>query len=610
MITIVLFVAAVPLTVSAFMALREHQRAFDQQTALLHRRTADAGASLIRSYLDEVTRALTLLASETISWDELDPDERNHALWLVYRQFDDLVVASLLDENGDGVGPSAFVDSARPLPELASHPTVTRADLDRFASRVPLDRALAERSAMGEPFLASNGEPTLPLAFRVNGTGDPAHRIIAVGLSLRSTCRHLLGETIGKLRVELLDSSGRVLCSADRPPLQPGPRPVISAGIPSPAAYHDRAGDFVVASRGSLPAGWSVVARQPVATAFAASGNLRRHSVFWIGVSVVVALVAGLFLADGIIRPVKRLAAAAAELGGGRFDHRVAIRERDELGALADAFNRMGSEIQRRDAEIRRWNDELQGRVDQRTHELRDAHQQLLESQKIAAVATLGAGFAHEINNPLAAVLGLTQVLLADVRGDEERPRAARMLVTIEREAQRIRSIVERVHGLVESNTRAYQALDVNQLLDVALRLGRDRWGAGCEVVREYDPAVPPVMGDAHRLQQAFFQIIDNAVQAMNGAGVLTLSISAIDGQLAKIEIRDTGKGIAPEDLGKIFEPFFTTKQNWRGQGLGLSVAYQTISAHQGKIKATSQVGRGTTMTITLPVARRGAHLT
>jgi two-component system, NtrC family, sensor kinase len=117
------------------------------------------------------------------------------------------------------------------------------------------------------------------------------------------------------------------------------------------------------------------------------------------------------------------------------------------------------------------------------------------------------------------------------------------------------------------------------------------------------------VLGNKAQLQQVFLQLFANSRTAMNGhGGKLTVSTS-LESQLIKVAVSDTGRGIPAEHLDKIFEPFFTTKDEWQSQGLGLTVAFRVVEEHHGKIKASSEVGRGTTMTITLPAARRSAHL-
>src|SRR5262249_37019564 len=146
---------------------------------------------------------------------------------------------------------------------------------------------------------------------------------------------------------------------------------------------------------------------------------------FWLGASIAFAVIVGIFFARGISRPVNLLAQGARRIAQGDFDHKIKALARDEIGLLSEAFNSMGTELQRsleriaaQNRELEQWNAELQKRVEQRTRELREAQDQLLLSKKLAAVGELGAGVAHEINNPLAGVLGVIQLLIIQLPPD------------------------------------------------------------------------------------------------------------------------------------------------------------------------------------------------
>jgi two-component system, NtrC family, sensor kinase len=614
LVVIIVFVAMVPITVSALTGLRLHTRAHERGVGDLHRRTADDAAALSQAYLDGALRSLELMATETIRWDELGDEERGHALWLVYRQLAEVGAVALLDGKGDGIGQTAYQEPAAPLDELREHPLLTLADLEQFGHGIPHPQALAKGVAVGAPFAAGGGV-LLPIGLRVRGTGGQTW-VVAVALSMDRLCRAQLAA--GAVRVRLLDGDARVLCGGS-PALALAPadadlraKLASAATRTSATGYRDDSGRTMVMALAALPVGWTAVADQPRARAFAASRRLLLQSLFWIAVSLVIALVAGVLLAQSIDRPVRALAAGTRALAAGDFGHRLPATGSDELARLAQAFNAMGGEIQRRDAEIRAWNEELQGRVEARTRELREAQAQLLEAHKLAAVSSLGAGFAHEINNPLTGVLGLTQVLRARA-GKDGRTRDVELLATVEVEATRIRDIIQRVQELAQvQEGRGFTRVKVVRLLDDAAAVIADRAAAaGVAVIRQHGEGVGELMGDGPRLQHALLQLLDNALAASPAGGSITLASSQLgdNAELVKLEVKDTGAGIAPEHLTRIFEPFFTTKRSWRGQGLGLSVAFTIIQAHGGQLKVASEPGQGTTFTILLPAARRGAHL-
>ena len=348
-----------------------------------------------------------------------------------------------------------------------------------------------------------------------------------------------------------------------------------------------------------------MVTQQPRAAAFAASRALQEQNALLIAASLITALLAGLLLARRINRPLLSLTNGARALAQGQFDYRVGLSTDDEFGQLAGAFDQMASEIEKRQAEINGFNLELQARVEERTRELKEAQAQLLQSQKIAAVSSLGAGIAHEINNPLTSVLGFAQILrVRAVKAQREQD--SMVLEMVEAEAQRIKRIVQTLLTFSEGYAgESFTELDTNQLLEAAL--GQVPL-AEVQVVRELDLALPRTVGNPGQLQEAMVQLLKNAVTAMKGSGRLTVRSALTDGVI-KIEVIDTGRGIAPEHLPKIFDPFFTTKDDWRGEGLGLTIVHRIVEQHHGRIRAQSQPGAGATFTLTLPAASRRAHL-
>jgi two-component system NtrC family sensor kinase len=315
-------------------------------------------------------------------------------------------------------------------------------------------------------------------------------------------------------------------------------------------------------------------------------------------------------LAQSIAGPVRQLLDGALQFAKGNFSHRLSMTGRDELGQLSETFNHMGVEIDKRDREIRMWNAELQQRVEERTRELKEAQEQLLQSHKIAAVTALGAGIAHEVNNPLTGVIGLTQCMMTEAE-EEGREEQVELLRTVETEALRVKGIVRTLLTFSQNYAgESFSPLDVCEILDESAEVvDTDSANGKTEIIREYAEDTPKILGNRTQLQQAFLHLMNNSRIAMPNGGRLVLSTSSVDGQLVKIAFVDTGKGIEPEIIEKIFEPFFTTKDNWRGEGLGLTVAFRIIEQHHGTIKASSRAGEGTTMAITLPAAKRGAHL-
>jgi two-component system, NtrC family, sensor kinase len=572
LLLILVFVALAPLGVFAASALAEHEQALSDELAALHQKTAEHGARMTTKTLAAAQQALRGLAG-AIPWSELSAEERAGALLLVYDQLDDIAIVSLLDERGAGIGASLYRDRADDR-----HPRVDVATLGAFARAVPLRRAQAT-PVLGDVF---GNEPMVTLAMPV-GAAD-AHWVLAVALSLRGACTELALANPPGVATRIEADDGRLLCGSRT------------------------ASGEVLTATARTSAGWHVVAEQSRDAAFASLRSVRIQSIVWMALGALGAVIAGAVLAQSIQRPLYALTRGAEALAAGDLRHRVTSVARDEIGVLARTFNRMGDEIAKQDDEIRTWNKELQARVDARTKELRDAQDQLLQSKKLGAIAALGAGVAHEINNPLTGVVGLTQVLLA--RKDKLDDKTVRSLTSIEREALRIRDIVDRLGTLAQASVADATRIEIAGAVDAALAQHADQIAArGIRVERVFARDVPLVLGNADQLDHVFAQLVDNALRAMPDGGSLKLVTRTIDREAVVVEVIDTGRGIAPEVLDRIFEPFFTTKDHWHGAGLGLAVAHRIVEAHQGSIRAASTVGAGTTMTITFPAAGRAAHL-
>jgi C4-dicarboxylate-specific signal transduction histidine kinase len=265
----------------------------------------------------------------------------------------------------------------------------------------------------------------------------------------------------------------------------------------------------------------------------------------------------------------------------------------------------MAEELSRSRARLERWNEELKAEVDARTADLRAAQAQLVETQKLAAIGQLGAGVAHEINNPLTGILGNAQLLLESVRsGDPSRE----SLEKIEALARRCRDITQNLLRFSEQRAEPdHQVVDLDRVVADALGLvdGQLRSGG---IALELDLASPPlkVRGDAGQLAQVVLNLVQNARTAClerTGALVRVGTRRATDG--VELVVTDNGKGIPPENLPRIFEPFFTTKDLWSNVGLGLSVTYRIVSEHGGRIDVSSTPGQGSTFVVALPAAAK-----
>ncbi len=299
-----------------------------------------------------------------------------------------------------------------------------------------------------------------------------------------------------------------------------------------------------------------------------------------LGLMLLIMVLVGSFVIRGVVGPLDRFMAYVERIRAGNYEPiRPVRRYRDEFTALALAFNRMLGEIVTR-------------------------QEQLVRSARMAAVGTLTSGIAHELNNPLNNI-GLTvEALLDDDEAyspDERREMLGEAYTQVERASTTVRNLLD----FTRRDRSAFAEVSVSDVVQSALRLvANEARLAGVTCETSLNGGLPAVRGNPHDLQQVFLNLLLNAIQAMPRGGMLRVSAGAgSDGGL-RIDVSDEGSGIAPETLGEIFDPFFTTKEPGEGTGLGLSVSRSIVEKHGGSVSVVSEVGKGTTFTVHLPVAQ------
>src|SRR5579859_619207 len=247
--------------------------------------------------------------------------------------------------------------------------------------------------------------------------------------------------------------------------------------------------------------------------------------------------------------------------------------------------------------ELRGYAQGLEGMVEARTAALQSAQAQLARAEKLAALGTLAAGVAHEVNNPLQPLLTNLQMALEDM--DEDRPVDRELLEFAERNVQRIQRIVMRLLDFARPSQSSKSLVDIGDIIGDVLSLAGKQLEHAHVRVRTALEAHPPVLGNADQLKQVFLNLVVNAMEAMPDGGSLDISSVDQSGYLVVI-VKDTGTGITAEQLPQVFDPFFTTKSD--GTGLGLSVTYGIIEAHSGQIEAESEPDHFTQFKVKLPI--------
>ena len=237
--------------------------------------------------------------------------------------------------------------------------------------------------------------------------------------------------------------------------------------------------------------------------------------------------------------------------------------------------------------------------------ELKEAQNLLLHREKMAALGELSNAIAHEIKNPLTSIGGFARRLDRSVSTEVPEKRYTQ---TIIKEVVRLETILNDILNYTHDQSAPFKKCDLRKILKESLSMISGGFEAGgIQLVEEFDQELPKVNGDDRQLKQAFFNLIENACQAMKGKGTLILRASSFSkngSPYIKVEVEDTGRGIHPEDLHHIFNPFYTTKTS--SLGLGLPIVHKIITSHRGQIDVDNHPGKGVNFILTLPAGEEG----
>ncbi|OQW96041.1 MAG: hypothetical protein BWK79_00225 [Beggiatoa sp. IS2] len=393
---------------------------------------------------------------------------------------------------------------------------------------------------------------------------------------------------------------------------------------------------------------WLVVVTIPEADFMEQIDANTRITIMLSLVALVLTTLVGLLTARWVIKPILSLNVATKKFASGNWDQKLPVERSDELGDLAKSFNTMGQQVKKSFAALEEANATLEKRVQERTKELAGALQelrasqaQLIQSEKMASLGQMVAGVAHEINTPLGYIKSNVEMtkdlftetenlvmtydglidLLTSPEVTEEELGEQLTTVTELRESFREDDTFEGTKDLFKDiiygldqiselvlNLKDFSRLDqakvadinINDCIDSVLVIGHNVIKGRVDIDKQYGE-LPKVQCSPSHINQVFLNVITNAAQAIEGHNGKIVIKTSFSDKLVKIVIQDNGKGIPADVLPKIFDPFFTTKPIGEGTGLGLSICYQIIQQHNGQIDVTSEPGKGTTFTISLP---------
>ncbi len=307
----------------------------------------------------------------------------------------------------------------------------------------------------------------------------------------------------------------------------------------------------------------------------------RKYLVFSVISALIPNLLLLLLIVRTISRPLQRITLAAVKVTEGDYGTEINMRKsNDEIGLLAQSFNEMS----------RKMASDIQ--------QLQKLNEQLIRTEKLAAMGTLSAGVAHEVNNPLASISSLIQMLEKNKNLDKNDREKLKLIQT---QIVRITQVTKDMMDFARVRPAAKTSVNLNEIVETSLRLASfDKLFQKLDLKKDFGKNLPTVFADSDQLQQVFLNLFLNARDAMPNGGELSIKTFKRENFILT-EISDSGVGINNKDLKKIFDPFFTTKSTGKGTGLGLAVCYGIITAHDGKIEVSNENGKGTKFIVYLP---------
>ncbi|HYM32691.1 MAG TPA: ATP-binding protein [Candidatus Cybelea sp.] len=535
---------------------------------------------------------------------------------------------------------------------------VSRLDTNVIDSKADFSRepkfveAVAHKVWYGPVYFRGGSEPYMTLA--VAGARRDA------GVSIAEVNLKLIWDVVSQIKVGengrayVVDGMGRLIAHPDislvlrdtdlsqLPQVRAARSEMSGATAQQAQAVRDIQGREVLSAHAPIQQlGWLVFVELPLGEAYAPLYASIERSGALLFAGLLLAILAGLFLARKMVVPIQALRAGAARIGGGDLAQRITVKTGDELEALADQFNDMAGRLHASYAE-------LESRVKARTQDLarsledlKAAQNRLIQSEKMASLGQLTAGIAHEIKNPLNFVnnfAGLSADLLAELKdmvaktsGNTDPATRAEIddiMATLVTNLGKIGEHGRRADGIVKSmllhsrgGSGELQDTDLNALIEDALVLTYHGLRAqdqsfNITIERDYDPAAGMISAVPQDLTRVFLNLISNGFYAANKrkrdggdpqfSPRLKVSTRNLGGKL-EVRVRDNGVGISDEVRAKLFMPFFTTKPTGEGTGLGLSISYEIVTReHGGSIAVESQLGEFTEFILTLPRGLRG----
>jgi two-component system NtrC family sensor kinase len=337
--------------------------------------------------------------------------------------------------------------------------------------------------------------------------------------------------------------------------------------------------------------------------------NLNKSFVFAGLTTLILVSFLLVFTRRKIKKPLKGIIIASEAVAEGDKNTRLDIKpnQLNDVKMVSLAFNKMLDNLQAATDELENWSQQLEYKVQKKSEEISEMQNELVNIERIASLGKLSSSVAHEINNPLSGVLTYTKLVHKHILKleleDEEKSSLSKYLKVIEDETKRCGDIVKGLLDFSRSDKLDFKTYHIHRLLKETYTLIEHQMKIENIIFQtEFTATKDLILCNGNQLKQAGIAILMNASEAVLDNGIIRITTSNPDEDHIKIEITDNGQGIAPEDIPHIFEPFFSTKDKASGIGLGLAIVHGIIQSHNGKIDVESELGKGTTLSITLPL--------
>jgi two-component system NtrC family sensor kinase len=318
-----------------------------------------------------------------------------------------------------------------------------------------------------------------------------------------------------------------------------------------------------------------------------------------------------IFTRKRIKAPLNALIKVSIAVANGDKSTRVEIKpnQLDDMRMVSQAFNAMLDNLQTATDELENWSQQLEYKVQKKSEELGAAQHELMHVERLASLGKLSSSVAHEINNPLSGILVYTKLLYKQLSNpeldDAKKASMLKHLKMIENETKRCGDIVKGLLDFSRKDQDDFETMHVHQIIRETCELmSHPIKISNISFLTDFSARFDQIRCSPNQIKQACIALLVNASEAVSENGEILVKTSNPDEETIRLEITDNGLGISAEDLPHIFEPFFSTKQDASGIGLGLAIVHGIVQSHKGKIQVKSELGKGTTLSVTLPLIR------